>query len=49
MFLHKLFVLRFLSVLELLHDSVEVDDILLNPDDALMFPQHSVDHASDHA
>lgn len=49
MHLHKPLILRFPSVLKLLHDSVEVRNVLLNPHDALMFLQHSVDHPSDHA
>lgn len=47
--LHESLVLRFPSVLELPHDSVQVRNILLDPLDALVLPQHAVDHPSDQA
>lgn len=49
MHLHELLILSLSSILELLHNSIQVCNIFLDPFDALMLPQHSVDHSSDHA
>lgn len=49
MHLHEPLILRLSPILELLHNSIQVCNIFLDPLDALMLPQHSIDHSSDHA